>query len=41
MYELCSVYQSHGHPAWIHGGDITAKDLSEHTAGWQFHIIAS
>ena len=38
---VCCVYQSHGHPVWVFGEDITSKDSSEHTAEWQFHITAS
>jgi hypothetical protein len=30
---VCSVFQSHGHPVRIHGEDIIVKDSSEHKAG--------
>jgi cellulose synthase/poly-beta-1,6-N-acetylglucosamine synthase-like glycosyltransferase len=38
---LCSIFQSHGHPLWVHGEGICIKASTEQAVGWKFNIIAS
>jgi Glycosyl transferase family group 2 len=38
---VCSVYQSHGHPVWVHGEGLCVRASSEQKVGWQFDVIAS
>jgi cellulose synthase/poly-beta-1,6-N-acetylglucosamine synthase-like glycosyltransferase len=38
---LCSIFQSHGHPLWVHGEGICIKGSIEQQVGWKFNIIAS
>lgn len=38
---VCSIYQSHGHPVWVHGEGICVKASAEQMVGWDFDLIAS
>jgi cellulose synthase/poly-beta-1,6-N-acetylglucosamine synthase-like glycosyltransferase len=38
---VCSVYQSHGHPVWVHGEGICIRASTEQKVGWKFDVIAS
>jgi hypothetical protein len=38
---VCSVYQSHGHPVWVHGEGICVRASTEHKVGWAFDVISS
>jgi Glycosyl transferase family group 2 len=38
---VCSVYQSHGHPVWVHGEGMCIKASTEKDIGWKFDVIAS
>jgi glycosyl transferase family 2 len=38
---VCSIFQSHGHPVWVHGEGICVKASSEQKIGWKFDVIAS
>ena len=38
---VCSVYQAHGHPVWVHGEGICVRASTEQTIGWKFDVIAS
>jgi hypothetical protein len=38
---VCSIYQSHGHPIWVHGEGICVKASAEQIVGWNFNLIAS
>jgi glycosyl transferase family 2 len=38
---LCSIFQSHGHPVWVHGEGLCVKASIEQKVGWNFKVIAS
>lgn len=38
---VCSVFQSHGHPIWVHGEGLCVRASTEQKVGWQFDAIAS
>ena len=38
---VCSIFQSHGHPVWVHGEGICVKASTEQEVGWGFDVIAS
>jgi hypothetical protein len=38
---VCSVYQSSGHPVWVHGEGMCVKASTEQKIGWNFDLIAS
>ena len=38
---VCSVYQAHGHPVWVHGEGICVRASTEQKIGWKFDVIAS
>jgi cellulose synthase/poly-beta-1,6-N-acetylglucosamine synthase-like glycosyltransferase len=38
---VCSIYQSHGHPVWVHGEGICVKASTERAVGWGFNLVSS
>lgn len=38
---VCSIYQSHGHPVWVHGEGICVKASTEQAVGWGFNLVSS
>jgi hypothetical protein len=38
---ICSIFQSYGHPVWVHGEGICVKASAEQRVGWNFDVIAS
>lgn len=38
---VCSIYQSHGHPVWVHGEGICVRASTEHAVGWGFNLVSS
>jgi cellulose synthase/poly-beta-1,6-N-acetylglucosamine synthase-like glycosyltransferase len=38
---VCSIYQAHGHPVWVHGEGICVRASTEQKIGWKFDVIAS
>lgn len=38
---VCSVFQSHGHPVWVHGEGMCVRASTEQKIGWQYDAIAS
>lgn len=38
---VCSIYQGHGHPVWVHGEGICVRASTEQKIGWKFDVIAS
>jgi hypothetical protein len=38
---LCSIFQSHGYPLWVHGEGMCIKASAERDVGWRFDIIGS
>ena len=38
---VCSIFQSHGHPVWVHGEGMCVKASVEQNIGWQFDVVAS
>ena len=38
---VCSIYQSHGHPVWVHGEGICVKASTEQEVGWGFNLVSS
>lgn len=38
---VCSIFQSHGHPVWVHGEGMCIRASVEQEIGWQFDVIAS
>jgi cellulose synthase/poly-beta-1,6-N-acetylglucosamine synthase-like glycosyltransferase len=38
---VCSVYQGHGHPVWVHGEGICVRASVEQKITWKFDVIAS
>jgi Glycosyl transferase family group 2 len=38
---VCSIYQSHGHPVWVHGEGICVRASTEQAVGWGFNLVSS
>ena len=38
---VCSIYQSHGHPVWVHGEGMCVRASAEQKVGWAFDVISS
>jgi len=38
---LCSNFQGHGHPVWIHGEGLCIRGSAEQAVTWNFPIVAS
>jgi hypothetical protein len=38
---VCSTFQGHGHPIWVHGEGLTMRGTAEETVTWDYPIIAS
>ena len=38
---VCSTFQGHGHPIWVHGEGLTIRGTAEETVTWDYPIIAS
>jgi hypothetical protein len=38
---VCSVFQGHSHPVWVHGEGLCVRASVEQKVQWQFNVIAS
>jgi Glycosyl transferase family group 2 len=38
---ICSTFQGHGHPIWVHGEGLTMRGTAEETVTWDYPVIAS
>ena len=38
---VCSIYQSHNHPVWVHGEGMCVRASTEYTVGWAFKVVSS
>ena len=38
---VCSIYQSHGHPVWVHGEGMCIRASTEQQISWAYDVISS
>ena len=38
---VCSIYQSHGYPVWVHGEGMCVRATTENEVGWAYDVISS